>query len=131
MTDGRPLRFLIVGGINTAFGLAVYPALLIALRPLGIGYMGALPIAQAVSLVFAYTLQKIWVFRTRGDVPREFARFASFYLGIYAINWLALPFLVEVVRLRPWVAQLGFVGATVIGSWFFHSRLTFGAAPRR
>ena len=125
MTAGRPLRFMIVGGINTAFGLAVYPALLLALQPLGVGYLGVLPIAQAVSLVFAYSLQKIWVFRTRGDIPREFARFASFYLGIYAVNWAALPLLVEVVGLRPWIAQLGFVVATVIGSWFFHSRLTF------
>lgn len=121
----RPLRFLIVGGINTAFGLAIYPALLFALGPFGIGYMGALLVAQAVSLAFAYTTQKLWVFRTRGDVVREFARFGSFYLGIYAANWLALPFLVEVAHLRPWVAQLGFAIVTVIGSWFWHTRLTF------
>lgn len=125
--SSRPLRFLIVGAINTAFGLAIYPALLLALQPLGIGYMGALLIAQAVSLVFAYTLQKIWVFRTRGDMVREFGRFGSFYLGIYAANWLALPLLVEIAHLRPWIAQLGFVLVTVIGSWFWHTRLTFRA----
>lgn len=124
----RPLRFLIVGGINTAFGLAVYPVLLVALRPLGIGYMGALFVAQAVSLAFAYTTQKRWVFRTRGDVLNEFARFSSFYLGIFAANWLALPLLVEVAHLRPWIAQFGFALITVIGSWFWHTRLTFRAA---
>lgn len=123
----RPLRFLIVGGINTAFGLAVYPALLFALRPFGIGYMGALLIAQAVSLVFAYTLQKVWVFRTRGDVMREFGRFSSFYLAVFALNWVALPFLVEVVHLVPWLAQLGFALLTVAGSYVFHTRLTFRA----
>lgn len=119
----HPLRFLIVGGVNTAFGLAIYPALLLT----GIGYMGALALAQAVSLAFAYTTQKLWVFRTRGDVPREFARFASFYLGIYAANWVALPLLVEVAHFKPWIAQLGFAVATVIGSWFWHTRLTFRA----
>ena len=126
---GRPLRFLVVGGINTLFGLAIYPALQWAFPPLQRRYMVALLIAQGVSLVWAYTLQKLFVFRTRGDILPEFARFCSFYLGIYAVNWAALPLLVEVAGLTPWVAQLGFAVVTVIGSWFFHSRLTFRSTP--
>ncbi|HEU0044473.1 GtrA family protein [Sphingomonas sp.] len=128
MSD-RPLRFLVVGGINTVVGIATFPALQWAFPPLVRHYMAALLIAQAVSLLFAYTTQKLLVFRTRGGGLAEFAKFCSFYLGIYALNWAALPLLVEVVGLKPWVAQVGFVVATVIGSWFFHSRLTFRSAP--
>ena len=122
---GRPLRFLVVGGINTLFGLAFYPALQWTFPPLVRHYMIALLIAQIVSLLFAFLLHKLFVFRTRGNVVAEFVTFCSFYLAIYAINWAALPLLVEVVGLAPWLAQFGFVVATVIGSWFFHSRLTF------
>ena len=128
---GRPLRFLFVGGINTAFGMAVYPGLQWTFPPLVRHYLIALLIAQGVSLVFAYTTQKLWVFRTRGNVAAEFARFCTFYLGIYGVNWAVLPLLVEVVGLRPWVAQLGFVAATVVGSWLFHSRLTFRPTESR
>ena len=91
--------------------------------------MAALPIAQAISLIFAYALQKTFVFRTRGNLAAEFARFSSFYLGIYAVNWVALPLLVEVAGLRPSGAQVGFALVTVVGSYFFHTKLTFRAAP--
>jgi putative flippase GtrA len=121
----RSARFVVVGGVNTLVGLGVYPLLLWALRPAGVGYMGVLPISQAVCLVFAYATQKLFVFGTRGNIAREFVRFASYYLGIYALNWAALPFLVEIVGIRPIVAQLGFTILTVIGSYIFHSRLTF------
>lgn len=121
----RSARFVVIGGVNTLVGLGIYPLLLWALRPAGVGYMGALLIAQAFCLVFAYTTQKLFVFGTRGHIAREFVRFSSYYLGIYALNWAALPFLVEIVGIRPIIAQLGFGVITVIGSYIFHSRLTF------
>jgi putative flippase GtrA len=131
----RPIRFLIAGGANTAFGLAIYPALLWTVPWLERHYMIALLIAQAVSLCFAFTTYKLGVFRTRGHVLREFATFCSFYLANYAANWVALPLLVEVAHVPPIIAQLGFTLLIVIGSYFWHSRVTFRharpAAPPR
>ena len=128
---GRSLRFLLVGGLNTAFGVALYPVLLFVLGPLGVHYMAVLLIAQAVALLFAFTTQKLLVFRSRGRLLHELATFSSFYLAIYAVNWVTLPLLVEIVGLKPWIAQLGFTVVTVIGSYFFHSRLTFRNQPAR
>ncbi|MFV0624316.1 GtrA family protein [Sphingomonas sp. ac-8] len=125
----RPLRFLLAGAANTAFGLAIYPALLWGVPALRTHYMAALLIAQAVSLCFAFTTYKLGVFRTRGNVLREFATFASFYLANYAANWVALPLLVELAQLPPVIAQLGFTVALIAGSWFWHSRVTFRAVP--
>lgn len=122
---GKPLRFLMVGGVNTAFGLGFYPLLLWSVPLFAVHYMVALAIAQAVCLCFAFTTYKLAVFRTRGNVLREFGTFASFYLANYAANWLALPLLVEVGAVPPVIAQTGFTLVVIVGSWFWHNRVTF------
>ena len=81
--------------MNTAFGLAIYPALLWAFPWLRVHYMVALFIAQALSLCFAYSSYKLGVFQTRGRYAREITAFLSFYGVNYAANWIALPALVE------------------------------------
>jgi putative flippase GtrA len=120
-----PFRFLVAGAANTAFGLAIYPALLWAAPPFRHHYMLALLIAQALGLGFAFTSYKLGVFRTRGNVAREFGAFSTFYLANYALNWAALPALVELGRVPPLIAQLGFSLVLIAGSWFWHSRVTF------
>lgn len=121
----RPLRFLIAGAANTAFGVALYPALLWSTPFLATHYLIALGIAQAGSLCFAFATHKFGVFRTRGNLAREFGRFASFYLVNYAANWAALPLLVEFAGVPPVFAQLAFTAVLIVGSWFWHSRVTF------
>ncbi|MCG2840503.1 GtrA family protein [Sandaracinobacter sp. RS1-74] len=119
----RPLRFLLAGGVNTLFGLGVYP-LLLAVAP-ALHYLVALGVAQMLSLCFAFTTHKLFVFRSRGNILREFLAFSSFYLSTYAANWLALPLLVEVAGLKPVVAQFCFAIPVVVGSYFWHSRVSF------
>lgn len=128
---GKPLRFLMVGGLNTAFGLSIYPALLWSIPWLQVHYMVALLIAQAVATLFAFITYKLLVFQTKGRTGRELIRFLSFYVANYAVNWAALPLLVEVARLPPIVAQVGFTLTLAILSWFWHNRITFAShAPR-
>lgn len=121
----RPLRYLIAAGLNTGFGLAIFPLLIWSSAWLAEHYMVALLIAQALSLVFAFTTYRLGVFRAEGDIARQFGLFSGFYLFNYAANWAALPFLVEVVGIHPIVAQLGFAVVLMIGSYFWHSRVTF------
>lgn len=122
---GPPLRFALAGTLNTILGIAFYPALLWLSASLREHYLIALGISQAVCLVFAFASYKIGVFRTEGDVLREFLRFSSFYLINYAANWMVLPALVELGKIDPLYAQLGFTLVVVIGSYFWHSRITF------
>lgn len=126
----RPLRFAAAGVANTVFGLGIYPLLLWAVPAFHTHYLIALGIAQAVSLCFAYTTYKLGVFRTRGNLVREFGAFASFYLANYAANWIILPILVEIGGVPPVIAQLGFALVIIVTSWFWHSRVTFRTAER-
>lgn len=122
---GKPLRFLIVGGLNTAFGLTIYPVLLWSVPWLRIHYMVALLIAQAVATLFAFMTYKLLVFQTQGRTGRELVRFLAFYLANYAVNWAALPLLVEVAHLPPIIAQVCFTFTLAVLSWFWHNRVTF------
>ena len=124
----RPLRFLVAGAANTLFGLGIYPLLLWSSNSLQRHYLLALGIAQGVSLCFAFATYKLGVFRTRGNLAREFGAFSGFYLFNYAANWAALPLLVEIAGLPPVIAQLGFTALLILGSWFWHNHITFRQA---
>jgi len=126
----RPLRFVAAGAANTAFGLALYPVLLWSTPVLQRHYLLALGIAQAVRLCFAFATYKLGVFRTRGNIAREFGAFSSFYLFNYAANWAALPVLVEFAAIPPVIAQLGFTAVLIVGSYFWHSRVSFAGSKQ-
>lgn len=125
MRGGRPLRFLVAGGVNTFFGIGIYPLLMWTVAPFHRHYLVALAVAQATSLVFAYLVYKLGVFRTRANLVREFGAFSAFYLINYAANWIMLPLLVEAAHIPPVIAQLCFSVVLIIGSYFWHSHLTF------
>lgn len=127
----RPLRFLIAGAANTLLGLTFYPLLVWAVPLLHTHYLVALGIAQAVCLCFAYATYKFGVFRTQGNVAREFGAFSTFYVVIYLANWAALPLLVEVGRVPPAISQIGFNIVTIVGSYLWHSRVTFRGAEAK
>lgn len=122
---GRPLRFLAAGAVNTAIGLLVYPALLWLFSPLREHYLVALAISQVFCVVMAYTIYRLTVFRSKGKIFGEFLRFASYYGAIYAVNWVALPLLVEIGGIDPLISQVAFTAAVTIGSYFWHSNVTF------
>lgn len=122
---GKLLRFLVVGGLNTLFGLALYPVLLLVSPWLHRHYLIALGISQAVCLCFAFVMYKLTVFRTRANVAREAGTFLSFYAVSYTLNWVALPMLVEWARLPPSVAQVGFTVVIVAASYLWHNNVTF------
>ena len=108
--------------------MVVMPQLLWAVPLFNTHYLVALGIAQAVCLCFAFSTYKFGVFRTQGNVAREFGFFSGFYLINYAANWALLPLLVEVGHVHPAVAQVGFNIVVIVGSYFWHSRITFRPA---
>lgn len=130
ITGQRSLRFVLAAAANTAVGLTVFPVMILVSPFLRVHYMIALVVTQAVCLAFAFATYKLGVFRSRGDLVGEFVRFSSFYMVNYAVNWVALPVLVEIVGIKPLFAQLGFALIAMAGSYFWHSRVTF-ARPAR
>jgi putative flippase GtrA len=119
------IRFVIAGGINTALGLALFPALYLALAPLKIHYIFLLIVSNLICVVFAFLTNKFFVFRTSGNYVREFGRFVLFHLSHFALSLVAVPLLVEFVGISPIIAQPFFAAAVVISSYFWHRPVTF------
>jgi putative flippase GtrA len=122
------VRFLFAGALNTAFGLAAYPALYFLLAPLKLHYMVVLGITQIACVTFSYLTNKFLVFRTAGNYLRESGKFALFHLSYFAVNLVALPVLVEIVGMPPVWGQTLFAVAVIVTSYFWHSNITFAAA---
>ena len=126
----KKIRFLIIGGINTFWGIAAYPALYVILNPLGVNYLVTLVLAYAVSIAFSFLTQKYLVFKTRGNHVRELSRFLGLQGSIFALNLIALPALVVATGWNPVFIQIGLSIGVAVLSYFFHDLVTFRAKPR-
>ena len=119
------LRFLIVGGINTLFGVAIFPVLMITLEPLGWNYLSVLIVSNAIAINFSYMTNKYFVFQTKGGVFDEYVKFISFHGIYFIVNLIALPLIIYLSNMSPIWSQISFVLFTLVASFVWHSRITF------
>lgn len=114
----RPLRFLIVGGLNTLACYLVFAALVWE----GVDFK----LANFASLIFGiclnFTLQGRFVFDDRD--PRRFFRFALFWFAIYCAQTGVIWLLVR-VGLSPQLAGLIVLPGTAVVSYFVQKSLVF------
>lgn len=116
---------LVVGAWNTLFGYGAFLALyyLFANR---VHYLVLLVLSNVISITNAYIGYKIFVFKTRGNYLREYARFYLVYGFIMLLNLMLLPLGVELFRLPPPIVQGGFTFFNVFLSFWGHKHFSFG-----
>jgi putative flippase GtrA len=78
------IRFVLVGGLNTAFSYVVYAACIF----IGGGYVLASAASMAGGILFSHMTTGRLVFA--GASPGSLARFAACYLLVYGFNLLLL-----------------------------------------
>ena len=122
--NNEKIRYLLVGGYNTAFGYILFVILLMLLKD-RVHYLIVLVISHVVSVTNAYFAYKFLVFKTRGKWLHEFGKFNMVYLGVLAINLVALPLMVDLLSISPAIGQAGFVVVTVIVSYLGHKHFSF------
>lgn len=118
------VRYGLVGVVNTAFGYGVFIALQLTLGTV-VHYLVVLVVANAVSIVEAYVLQRWLVFRFTGGWWAGLLRFSTVYLVALAINAALLPLLVEVVGLAVIPAQGIAIALQAFGTYVAHRLFTF------
>jgi putative flippase GtrA len=130
LSDER-VRFLIVGGVNTVLGYALF-ALFDLTIGRWIGYIGSLYLSYVIAIGVAFVLHRRFTFRVggTGNAVVDFLRFVSVYVVALAINTIALPILVEVVHIPPLPAQALVVILTTLLSYFGHKFFSFRRARR-
>jgi putative flippase GtrA len=130
---GQFVRYLVVGAWNTLFGYAVYAALTAVLTPLiPYSYMAASLLGNVLSITVAFLGYKWFVFKTKGNYLREWARCVAVYSGSIAIGLVLLPVLVSVIRHStsyqreaPYIAGALLTGVSVVFSFVGHRRFSF------
>jgi putative flippase GtrA len=127
----KKARFLIVGGLNTIFGLGFYPMTYLVLASLRSHYVLLLVLSQIPCVMVSFLTNKHLVFRTRGNYQREYIKFATYYTLIFASNLAALPVLVETAAMNPILVQTLFSVVTITTSYFWQSRITFSRVFNR
>jgi putative flippase GtrA len=118
-------RFLVVGAINTLFGLSVFPILYFILGDFKEHYLILLSIAHFFALNFSFFTNKFYVFKTIGNYSHEYPRFLGYQILVLIAYMGPFTFLVEVGHLHPVVTQIVLSVTVVIISYFYYSKITF------
>jgi putative flippase GtrA len=120
------VRFLIVGGINTVVGYALFAAFELLFNG-RVSYFVSLYLSYALAAILAFVLHRNYTFQVNrtGNVVIDFFRFQAVGLVALAFNTVALPLLVEGVGWDPLVAQGVVVVVTVLISYVGHKYISF------
>ncbi len=121
LTNDQRVRFLIVGGINTAVGYGTFAAVIF----LGGHYVVANVIATAVGMTVSYFLNKYFTFRQYKKSFTEIIRFISVYFFSFMLGNVVLYVMVDIISISPYFAgALNLIFTTLI-SWFGHKYFSF------
>ncbi len=131
--EGQFIRYLLVGAWNTFFGYALYAGLNYVLTDvIPYAYMAASVISNIIAITVAYLGYKVFVFRTRGNILREYLRCYAVYGAAAAMNLILLPVLVTglnfIITQRvyaPYIAGAILTAVTVLASFFGHRNFSF------
>ncbi len=118
------IRFLIAGAWNTLFGYLSFMALYFLLVHL-MNYMFIFIISAAVNIIQNFWVYKIFVFKTKGNHLKEFLRFNTVYAFSIGLNFVLLPFFVEVLKMHPLIAQACLIFLIVVISYIGHRNFSF------
>jgi putative flippase GtrA len=121
--ESRPLRFVVIGILNTAFSYCVYAGMLFA----GLGFAWASLISFAAGIVFGFLTQGRIVFP--GGGKWAFARFLAVWVALYVV-FVVVVKIAELVGVGHYTG--GAIATVVVAvlSYILQSRYVFKPDPR-
>lgn len=133
------LRYMLVGGWNTAFGFGCFFFMnrwLTSVMP-AYSYIAAYLASSLINITVAFLGYKWFVFKTRGHYFREWLRALTVYSGSILISTLALAPMVGLIRFAthyqteaPYIAGAFLAIFTVVSSFFGHKNFSFRDTSR-
>lgn len=127
------IRYLLVGGFNTAVGYGLFAFLNWSFTGLGTySYMYATFLASIISITVAFLGYKWFVFRTRGNYLREWIRCVGVYGSSMVIGLVGMPILVPILQSHmrqpqraSYLAGAIMMVVTILFSFFGHKNVSF------
>ena len=116
-------RYVFVGGTATVFDMGSY---YIALNIFHFHYIFAQTIAFIVGLTVNYLLSIVWVFRSSGNVKKEFTVFAIIGIGGLLLSYALLWLFVDILHLNYFQGMLAkALTVALVLVWNFAMRKKF------
>jgi putative flippase GtrA len=129
---GTKMRFLLIGAWNTVFGYAIFFGIYeLTSRIFKLEYTAyttAQIVTWIIAVMSAFLLHKHVTFRSRTKGRAaifEFFRFTQTYVAMFFFGLAFLPFLVEIVGIRPRIAVLIVTAAGMVINYTGHRLFTF------
>jgi putative flippase GtrA len=127
------IRYLLVGGFNTAFGYGLFAFVNWSFTGLGsFSYMYAALLSNLIAITVAFLGYKWFVFRTRGNYLIEWVRCVGVYGSSTIIGLIGLPILVPILRSHlqhperaVYIAAALLTIITVLLSFLGHKKVSF------
>lgn len=120
----QKIVYLLTGGWNTLFGYVSF-VVLYRLLSQTFNYSLILTFSYILSITNSYVGYKLFVFKTKGNIVREYFRFYLVYGGAFIVNLILFPVLTGVLMVNAYLAQGIIVFMTVVSSYVFHNKFTF------
>ena len=117
------IRFLFVGGFNAGVSYLIYSAFCLVLGDSA--YQIALAFAWAISSIVSYTTQKFLVFEGKGNWVKEYLKCCTTWFFSYLINAGLLEFIVKILHLNVFVAQIVATIVSAIFTYVFFKQFAF------
>jgi len=124
LLNKQKIRFLLVGGFNTAFNYGMFLFVNWFLGSFA-GYLASLVVAQILSASVAFRLFQALVFKEGSRGFKAYLRFQSVYIVPLAVNMVVLPVLVELFGFEIYLAQAVFSLGWIVSSFFVHKNFSF------
>jgi len=100
--SGAPLRFLVVGAVNTLIGLFV---IYICKWFFGLGDVTANVVGYITALTNSFYLNRAWTFGSSTPVLPALARFMVIFVLAYLVNLVTVLAAIEFMGLNSYLAQ--------------------------
>jgi putative flippase GtrA len=119
------IRFGIAGAIATIFAMFSFPFLyedIFFRRYFTIAYV----LSSALNVSLSFSLQRYFVFKSRGPLFNEFLKFTLGALFLIILGYMISYVFIEFFLFNAYVVNIVVVAATSISSFLWHKVITFG-----
>lgn len=118
----QKLRYLLVGGFNT---VAVYILFAAAVCWGKLSYQTAIILVYVVGVNVSIFTMRYYVFRSSGNLKREYVRAWSVYFVTMLINYAAMFVMVDVCAVNELAAQAVYTVCITILTYILHKYFSF------
>ena len=125
ITDQRS-RYLIVGGVNTVFGFALFTGVFL-LFEYKFNYLAIFVFCQVVAVLFSHSMQRRFVWRTDVAYHVELFKFSASYFFISVINLLLLAVAKERLNFPVLYSQYTIGFLLILAMYFIQKKWVFKA----